>query len=337
MQIVRVTGRTLRDALERAARLHGRSALVLHRENGPDGEVTVAVAPQTESTVERLARFGFSGEGERERSAEREERQRDPALFDVRQRLRRAGCSREFVEGIALRAGKARAKGVHPIDAAAAIASRIVPIAEGPRTKELAATIALVGPEAPSQRAATVALGLRLSQAGRHVTVASLEPHPTPEGDALEAQLDGSGVEVLRGDDGARVGARLGEARALEVVLVTTGGRVSFDGRQLLRLSSALRDADRLGSLTNYLTLPASRPRAALDQAWRTFERFRPKGLFATNCDRTREFGPLLELAATQRCGLVFMAGRSGDPAELVRPTRTLIADLLLGGTLPWK
>jgi hypothetical protein len=337
MQIQRVTGSNLRDALERAAKLHGKNALVLNRESGPNGEVVVAVAPQTESTIERLARFGFAGDDERERGAQREERERDPALFDIRQRLRRAGCSKEFVEGIAVRAGKARAKGMHPIDAAAAIASRIVPIADGPRMKELAAVIAHVGPEASAQRAATTALALRLASAGRHVTVASLEPHPSPEGDALEDGLAESRVEVLRSDDGTRIGVRLAEARALEVVIVNTGGRASFDGRQLTRLGTALQGADRLGSLSNHLVVAATRTRAALEQAFGTFARFRPKGIFATACDRTREFGPLFELAANKRCGLVFLAGRSGDAAQLVRPTPKLVADLLLTGSGPWK
>ncbi|MEZ5979735.1 MAG: hypothetical protein R3F34_16165 [Planctomycetota bacterium] len=337
MQIHRVTGKGLRDALERAAKLHGSSALVLAQEKSEDGDVVVSVLPRAESAVERFARFGFAGDDERDRLAERTERDRDPALFDLRQRLRRSGCSKAFTDAVAARADALRAKGLHPIDGAAAVIGRSVPIAEGPRSHGRSATIGLVGPEPELIRTTAIALGRKLTLAGRRTALVSFEPHPTPEGDALEDEALAAGLHVLRGDDGARIGGRLVEDGDFDVVLVCTTGRTSFDGRQLLRLGGSLRDADRLGSISNYLVVPAQRQRSALDQAWRTCARFKPKGIVAAACDRTREYGPVCELARERACGLVFLAGRSADPAQLVRPTKRLVADLLLGGTLPWN
>jgi flagellar biosynthesis GTPase FlhF len=337
MQIQRVNGNNLRDALERAARMHGESALVVARDVGQDGAVTVSVLPRSETAVERFARFGFTAEAERESPTERLERGRDPAMFDVRERLRAAGFTREFENVLVARAETLREKGVHPIDAAAALLGHRVPIAAGPKAQERTALVGLVGPEADSTRSVALSLGRRLVDAGRRATVVSIEPHPTAEGDALEDEVLGAGIGMLRGDDGARIGARLAQLGAGHVAIVCTGGRVSFDGRQLLRLGMVLRDDDQLGSLTNYLVVQASRPRTTLDRAWRGFERFKPRGLVGTACDRTAEFGPLFEFATDRQLGLVFLAGRPGDPRQLVRPTPKLVADLVLGGRSPWS
>lgn len=337
MQIQRVTGKDMRDALERAARLHGEGALVLGRETDTKGAVTVSVLPRPRSAVDHFARFGFSPDGERERPSHKAERERDPAMFDVRARLRAAGFGKEFENRIVEGAEALRTKGAHPIDAAAALVGRHVPVAPGPSTKGRTALVGLVGPEPDASRGVAFALARRLSAAGRRVTVVSIEPHPTAEGDALEDEVLGAGLGMLRSDDGARIGARLAERTEEEVVIVCTAGRVSFDGRQILRLGMVLRDGDRLGTLTNYLVLPASRPRSVLDSAWRSFSRFKPRGIVATSCDRSRSFGPLFEFAVEHRLGLAFLTGRAGDPGQLVRPSSKLLADLVFGGETPWS
>lgn len=337
MQIQRVTGKDMRDALERAARLHGEAALVLGRETGDGGAVTVSVLPRPRSTVDHFARFGFTPDGERERPRHKAERERDPAMFDVRARLRSAGFGKSFETTLVERAELLRAKGAHPIDAAAALIGRSVPIAEGPRAKGRVALVGLIGPEADSNRGVAFALARRLSESGRRVTVVSIEPHPTTEGDALEEEVLGAGLGMLRGDDGARIGARLASIDGEHVVIVCTAGRVSFDGRQLLRLGMVLRDHELLGTLTNYLVLPAPRPRSVFDRAWRSFARFKPRGIVATACNRTEAFGPLLEFAIEHRIGLAFLTGRAGDPNELKRPTQRMLADLVLGGRSPWS
>jgi len=337
MQIQRITGKDMRDALERAAKLHGDGALVLGREIDAKGAVTVSVLPRPKSAVDHFAKLGFAPNAEDERPAVKAARERDPAMFDVRTRLRAAGFGRAFEDQIVEIAQRLRESGVHPIDAAAGVLGRLVPIAPGPRSKGRTAMVGLVGPEADANRGIAFSLARKLADAGRRVTVVSIEPHPTPEGDALEDEVLGAGIGMLRGDDGARIGARLVDTDGEAVVLISTGGRVTFDGRQLLRLGMVLRDADQLGSLVNYLVVPASRPRATLDRAWRTFERFRPRGIVATNCDRTEAFGPLLEFSWEHELGLVFLTGRSGDPHQLVRPTPSLLADLAFGGEQPWK
>lgn len=337
MQIQRVTGKDMRDALERAAKMHGDGALVLGREIDAQGAVTVSVLPRPKTAVDHFAKLGFAPDEVTERASVKAERDRDPAMFDVRSRLRDAGFGRAFENEVVDLAERLRENGLHPIDAAAGVIGRLVPIAPGPRAKGRAAMVGLVGPEADATRGVTFALARKLADAGRAVTVVSIEPHPTPEGDALEDEVLGAGIAMLRGDDGARIGARLVDGEGEEIVLICTGGRVTFDGRQLLRLGMVLRDSERLGSLVNYLVAPASRPRATLDRAWRTFERFRPRGLVATACDRTESFGPVLEFSYDNELGLVFLTGRSGDPRQLVRPTPALLADLAFDGEHPWS
>ena len=69
MQIHRVRGRDLVDALERAARQHGAHALVLSREPAPGGGVTVAVGLQARPLARVGARRRAAGRGPGRRRA----------------------------------------------------------------------------------------------------------------------------------------------------------------------------------------------------------------------------------------------------------------------------
>lgn len=193
MQIHRVRGRNLREALERAQRAHGDAALVLSREERPDG-VTLAVV-------------------ERGRAAPRPAHE-PPGLADVRARLVRHGASPELVERVLGDVRASGRSGAYAIDAAAAALGAAFPVAPAPRAKGGALALALLGASGSGKTTTLHKLARRMRAAGRRV--ARVELPRLARGDLAGALRGASELQALLVDvhgDLARSVAALRRAR----------------------------------------------------------------------------------------------------------------------------
>src|SRR6186713_3379045 len=102
MQIHRIHGSSLKEALERAREEHGEGAVVLSHESLSSGAVTIAVADA-------------SGLARRRRETPRLE----PGLREVRERMQKHGASKALVESIAHGVQQSGAGGAYTLDVAA--------------------------------------------------------------------------------------------------------------------------------------------------------------------------------------------------------------------------
>jgi len=329
LQIHRVRGRDMVDALERAARLHGRNALVLSREPAPGGGITVAVGVAARP-LERPAPAPAP-------------RRRDPGAADVERLLRRAGASEWLVRRALEAVASSGAHGAFAVDAAAAALGALVPAAPSPRVRRRgqpspAHVIAFVGPTGVGKTTTLLKLTSRLVQSGRRLALVSLDARSI----AGRAQLEAYGkllqAPVVTAEDGRALARSIAQSRHVDAVLVDTSGRSPRDGGTLQQLGkelAAARAGDQpAAGLDVYLTVTATAGRASLDETLLGFEATRPTALVVTKLDETQQPAHVLEFA--HGCGLpaAFLCDGTDIAAHLHRTTPDRVADLFLRGRM---
>ena len=144
MQIHRIRGRDLREALERAGRTHGPQAVVLGHESLPGGGVTVAVTDARRSQI--VARAPHAARGASDRP---------PGFDDVERVLLRTGTSRALIDEVLEELAKTGVRGAYAIDQAALILGGRAAIAPSPKLNKVTAqgarrpcVLAFCGPRA---------------------------------------------------------------------------------------------------------------------------------------------------------------------------------------------
>jgi flagellar biosynthesis GTPase FlhF len=336
MKIHRVRGRDLREALSRAQQMLGASALVLSSERGEDGGVTLSVGAPPEKPVERLRRLGFGGdEPQAVRGTPSGLPVHEPALREVRRRMKQHGCSSEWVEALcgSLVGGPGEAQ--HPIDAAARLIPGDFKLAPAPRPGSEGAAIALVGPTGVGKTTTLAKLAERLSRSGRRVVLASLDRFRAGAFDQLRAfaeRLELPFIELGQGPERLSELAQLGPR---DVLLVDTTGRSPKDRAALAELADELERLGRGPSLAVYLVQSAAASRAALLEAHRAFASLEPSGLVITKLDESGEPGQVLDYARLARLPLAFLCDGQELGRHLHRPRAEQLADLVLRGRLP--
>jgi flagellar biosynthesis GTPase FlhF len=326
MQIHRVRGRDLVDALERAARQHGPDALVLSREPAPGGGVTVAVGLQARP----LARSAPAAAPP------------DAGLADVERLLRRSGASEALVRRTLEAVETSGQRGAFAIDEAARSLGALVAVAPSPRVRSgdepHAHVIAFVGPTGVGKTTTLVKLASRLVRARRRVVLVSTDARSIGGRAQLEAYGELLQAPVVSAEDGRGLAASVARARNVDVVLVDTSGRSPRDVDALGRLAEELgqaRAAGRAGlGLDVYLTVTATASRGALDETLLGFDAARPSALVVTKLDETREPAPVLEFAHDSGLPAAFLCDGAEIAAHLARTSPDRIADLLLRGRM---
>jgi flagellar biosynthesis protein FlhF len=324
MQIHRVRGRDLREALERASRSFGAQALVLSHEVMPDGGVTVAVGDPRRSAASRAA------------SAPEP---RDRGLEDVERVLRRNGGSEELVRSTLGEVRASGALGAFALDAAAAALGRRIAVAPSPRVARRASgalarpcTIAFVGPTGVGKTTTLAKLASRLVRAGRRVGVVSMDKQRPGAVEQLAALGRAMQAPVDVASDGADLARIVARSHGVDCCLVDTTGRSPRDLPALEELSRSLAQAQ--APLETYLVVPATASRAALAQAREGFAALRPGAWVVTKLDETHEPAAVLESAAEAGASLAFLCDGQEIARHLHRADPERIADLFLRGRL---
>ncbi len=327
MQIHRIRGRSLQEALARAAELHGRQAVVLSQESDPDGGVTIAVSAPTNDA---LARFGFAPRAARGGA---EQDTFGPGLADLRRRLVEKGCSGPFADEI-LAAVAERGTDEHPIDLGARVIGELLSVAPAPRATGRTRLMALVGPTGVGKTTTIAKLAHRLTAAGRRIALATLDGYRAGAADQLRAFTERLELPLWLGGPEGELGDELARAGDLDAVLVDTTGRSPADRAGLELLERQLASAGRGADTTTYLVLGANASRPALLAAQRAFAGLRPKGVILTKLDETPEPATALELALRSRWPLAFLCDGQDVDKHLLRPTPDRVADLVLLGRM---
>jgi flagellar biosynthesis GTPase FlhF len=324
MQIHRVRGRDLRDALERASRAWGHGALVLSHEVMPDGGVTVAV---TKAERPKTVRGGTP----------EPPKARDASLLDVARVLRRSGCSDDLVEATLVQVESAGATGPFALDAAAAALGQGIRVAPSPKLARGAGAplappcvLAFVGPTGAGKTTTLAKLASRLVRAGRRISVISMDTRRPGAVEPLRALAAAWRTEIELASDGAELARIVARSRGADCVLVDTTGRSPRDSGALTELASTLA----LPSLESYLVLEATASPAAVDEARQGFAAIRPSAWVITKLDETRAPAPVLEAARRTGAPVAFLCDGQDVGGHMHRAHAERFADLFLRGRI---
>ena len=316
MQIHRIRGRDLNDALERARKLHGSGALVLTHE-AVAGGVTVAVTDARDRQLTSGARSRETG--------------RVPGLEGVERALQRTGCSDALGNEILRRVRASGTRGAYALDVAARELSTLVQIApspKAPRGSTHANAIAFVGPTGVGKTTTIAKLSSRLVQAGRRIGLVNLDTQRA----GADRQLAEYGkllqVPVDRADSADELQVILERSRHLDLVLIDTTGSSPHDAALLQRMQSELTGP------AAYLVASAATADSVLHEIGRGFRVLDPQALVVTKLDETRSPAPILEFAAGAQLPVTFLCDGQDISGHLHRPTADRFADLFLRGRL---
>ncbi len=340
MQIHRIRGRDLRDALERAGELHGSDSVVLGHEPAPGGGVTVAVGRQDVSLfAEKPAALPPPSMMSTARLG----------LDDVERVLRRSGATHGFCQEIVRRVASSGASGAFALDAAAAAIGEVIPIAASPRLARTSypagegATgraarqwiIAFAGARHAGKTTSLLKLALRLVQARRRVGIATLDVRRPGAVEHLVGLAQPMQVPVETAANGELLVRALGRLGSADVILIDTSGELAWDAGQLQRVQQWVERSDGARGLESYWVHSAS-SKPASTAPWRgNFEPRGPSAIVLTKLDETNQPGPGLELAWPAGApGLVFLCDGPEFSAGMRRASANDVADLFLRGRL---
>ncbi|MCA8980208.1 MAG: hypothetical protein H6831_11505 [Planctomycetes bacterium] len=341
MQIHRIRGNDLNDALRRAKRTHGEGAVVVGHERTSDGGITLAVTvdqsaavPAVESGAPKPARSPKPADVVRFPKAEATEppTKRPALLEELAGRLSATGTSQEWIERVLSNVEEGTEE--HPIDQVGNAIGSAFRIAKLPKAQGLTRVLALVGPTGSGKTSGLIKIGARLVRGGHPLRFASLDSRRVGAVEQLEAYAAALRVEARALPDGADLNQQSIGAAGCEVVLLDTTGRPQQDCARLVELRRNLEAEEAKVELSSFLVLPATLHRAAMQSAISQFGDLRLAGCVITKLDETPEPAHVLEYVAELGLPIAFLSDGRDLGRSLHRATPEALADLFLRGKL---
>lgn len=334
MQIHRVRGNDLKDALQRARKSYGEGALVISHEVLGDGGVTLAVAQRPPLAGEKRPAPGSGGaQGSDDASGGMAPSlELPPGYEEVCTRLRGTGCGASWIQELCRRAASLASANEHPMDAAGRHIGGRFQIAHLPRTPGVARVIAFVGYTGVGKTTGLVKLGARLVRNRRLVSMATLDSRRVGAVEQYRAyaELLQAPLHVLKSDQ--VLSADLLGADGKDVVLLDTSGRADYDLAPLMRLQRNLERSDASLRLDNFLVFPAGASRSALREVTEQYCDLRLAGCVITKLDETRQPAPVLEHVVELGLPVAFLSDGQDLAVNFRRATPEVLADLMLLG-----
>lgn len=328
MAVHKVSGRYLRDALQRALEVYGGDAVVLSQRTVGDGDVALAVADQRPRTPEALVRM--RGEANRVLSRVPEVAPRPPRTDDVERCLRRTGASAELIERVRDAVEARLDEGVHPLDLAGEEIGALFPIQRAPRVPGAVSVLALIGPAGAGKSTCALELVSRWARAGEPVGLASFDARRPGAAQGLKALGRELGIRTALVRDGARLAQALARAGAPRTVVLEGTGDPVADHRQIDRLEAAAAEQGLALHVQRVLVLAATHGDEVIERALSAGD---ADACALTMLDQTARPAHVLEHVLRAELGTAFLAD-GPDPSRLHRPRPDLFADLLLRGRI---
>jgi len=320
MQIHRIHGPNLKEALERAHAEHGGGALVLSQESLPGGAVTLAVADARGVLRQR-----------------RREPRGDPGLREVRERLQRQGASKALSDAVARAVEQSGAAGAYALDAAARVLGKAFDVQPAQKRRGVTRILAMVGPTGAGKTTTLAKLGRRLLEGGRRALFLTLDGLGVGELEAL-ARADADADRHELPIQAIASTEELDEERAvkagLDAVLLDTAGVPPRDAERLRALAGELKRLGRHADFEAHLVLPATISAAALDLALEAYAVLAPTAVVITKLDETPLPGPVLERCRRAQLPFSFLCDGPDARGDLRRARPDCFADLFLRGRL---
>lgn len=323
MQIHRVRGTSLKEALLRARRMLGEDAIVVSQEILPGGEIALAVAQREEAAAEVESTIF---------RAQKARAKEQPALRELEQRLERNGVSSGLVARIV---ESLRARGAtegHVLDAAADEIGRLFPPARMPRLEGRTRVLAFAGATGVGKTTSIVKLGKRLAESGRKVELATLDSARVGAVEQLRAWAGSLGLPLTVLKRGVRMNPAALASGAIDMVLLDTTGHPRHDAELLAQLRKAFEPAPV--QLDVHLVLAAPASRAALEASWKPFEELAPVACSVTKLDETQDKAQALEFALEKGLPVAFVNDGPDVDLHFHRAGGDAIADLWLRGRI---
>jgi len=323
MQIHRVRGTSLKEALLRARRMLGEDAIVVSQEILPGGEIALAVAQREDAAAEVESTIF---------RAQRARAKEHPALRELEQRLERSGVSQALVARIveAIRA-RGTAEG-HVLDAAADEIGRIFPPARMPRLEHKTRVLAFTGATGVGKTTGIVKLAKRMREAGRKVELATLDSARVGAVEQLRAWASTLSLPLTVLKRGVRMNPAALSSGSVDMVLLDTTGHPRHDAELLAQLRKVFEPASV--QLDVHLVLAAPASRAALEAAWKPFEATPPVACSVTKLDETQDKALALEFALEKQLPVAFVNDGPDIDLHFHRAGGDSIADLWLRGRI---
>ncbi len=308
----------MHDALERARRAHGESAVVLSHELAPGGGVTLSVGRETKKQGRNLLGEGAGAT--------------HPAVLEVEQRLGIAGLSSERTSALMEDLEVARTDGVHIVDLAAELLGGCFELGASPKLSDGMQVVALVGPTGVGKTTTLAKLAGQLVRAGRKVSLATLDTYRVGAVEQLRAYADLLQIPMHVIRQRADVGRLLMSAGSGQIMLLDTTGRSPADEEHLSQLKDVLSSCFSGIDLTTYLLLSAATSQDGLTEILKGYGKTNPDGVVVTKLDETRRTARVFEFADDNSLPLSFLCDGQDVAGHLHMATPDRLADLILRG-----
>ncbi|MBK7642491.1 MAG: hypothetical protein IPJ19_05495 [Planctomycetes bacterium] len=323
MQIHRIRGSSLKEALLRARRTLGEDAVVVSQEVLPGGEIALAVAQRNDSAAEVESSI-FRAQGARAKE--------QPALRELEQRLERHGVSDKLVARILDALRKRGAGEGHVLDEAAVEIGRIFPPARLPRLEKQTRVLAFTGATGVGKTTGIVKFAKRLRESGRRVELATLDSARVGAVEQLRAWAKSLEMPLTVLKRGVRMNPAALSAGSVDMVLLDTTGHPRHDAELLTQLRKVFEPAPV--QLDVHLVLAAPSSRQALEAAWKPFEALAPIACSVSKLDETADKAMALEFALEKGLPVAFVNDGPDVDVHFHRAGGETIADLWLRGRI---
>jgi flagellar biosynthesis GTPase FlhF len=326
MNVHKITGKNMREALERAKEVHGAAAVVLGQSEASEG-VALAVtttAPASRSELERMRRRA----DELFKDVARDDSSTVSGPSEVEERLISYGCTPGFAAAAWQEAVSLTER--HPLDAAAEVLGSRPQIAKLPKLPGKTRVLAMLGHSGAGKTLSLAKLSTRLVRAERRVHLAGLADGRVGATAPLEAHGALLDTEVRLFGLGSELNASTLGAPGPEAVLLDTTGNIEQDVERLAELERTL---DSSGAVLDVqLVLGANEQADSWAALFEAASVLPVGGCIVTKLDETRRPAAVLEAICEESLPVAFLSAGSDLARDLVRATPDTFADLFLRG-----
>ena len=327
MTVIKVEGRNLREALEKAKTKFGDGAVVISRKRG-QGRVMLAVSEAApKSPVDLL--------GMRQQARSLLASKLDvhhPNTSAIQRCLKQRGASPNLIQRICQSVQKRQASGDHPLDLAGAELAQIFPIAKGRHEAGTVTLMAFVGASGAGKTTSIAKLAYRLVRTGRRVAMVTLDVYRVGAVEQVRAMGKNVNCKTHAARDVLQLRSMLQKPDRPDVILVDSTGRPDKDGEALRRLQAAMGEWGVRADLQVYLVAEATMRPMALEEEIQRLGPLPYQGAILTKTDETRRPAPVMEYLAKKGLGLAFLSNGRDLKEDLHRAGGDAFANLMLKG-----